>query len=105
MSLAINSAADFEREVLGATGQVFAFFTAKWCPYCRIQAPRIEELASKLNFTLDMVDVDAAAGVDDRYDVQTIPSLLVFKEGKLCAREMVAYMQPHELEQWVQAQL
>ena len=103
--LEINSEQDFDRSVLQADGVVFALFTATWCPYCRIQEPRLKELEGKLHFTFAAVDVDKAVGVDDRYDVQTIPSLLVFKDGNQLARQMIAYLQPTELEVFVQSNL
>ena len=105
MIIAIKSAAEFDAQVLGVAGPIFALFTAKWCPYCRIQEPRLKELEAKLNLQFAIVDVDAAVGVDERYDVQTIPSLLIFKEGVLTNREMIAYLQPHELESFVKEQL
>ncbi len=105
MIVEINSAAAFDEQVLGADGLAAALFTAPWCPYCRVQEPRLKELEGRLRFTLAIVDVDKAAGVDDRYNVQTIPSLLWFKDGQLVSQEMIAYLQPHELEKLVKAQL
>lgn len=101
----INSAEAFDFTVLGGSGVQFALFTAAWCPYCRVQGPRLLEFEKALGINLNIVDVDAAAGVDDRYDVQTIPSLLVFAGGELKDRRMIAYDQPADLEAWIKGQL
>lgn len=101
----INSAADFDSKVLGGKGRILALFTAGWCPFCKVQGPRLVELEKSMGYHLCVVDVDAAAGVDDKYDVQTIPSLLTFEGGELKGRSMIAYLQPAELEAWIKEQL
>lgn len=101
----INSAEAFDATVLGGRGVQFALFTAAWCPYCKVQEPRLLEGEKSLGINLNIVDVDAAVGVDDRYDVQTIPSLLIFVAGELKDRRMIAYDQPDELTAWIKSQL
>lgn len=104
MLLTINSAADFDSKILQAqdSAPYLVVFTASWCPFCKVQEPRLKALEAKQGFNLVILDVDKAEGVDDRYNVQTIPSLLTFKQGKLVHEKMIAHLQPAELEAYVQ---
>lgn len=100
--ISIETAEDFDLKVLNGSNALKAvFFTAAWCPYCKIQKPRfLEEVKKYPNLEGYLLDVDKAAGIDDRYNVMTIPSVLFFKDGRVFAEKMIAYLQPHELAKW-----
>jgi thioredoxin 1 len=78
----------FEQEVLQATQAVLVDFWAVWCSPCKAIAPIVEELAGEYEGKLKVMKLD----VDDNprtavaYGVQSIPTLLVFKDGKPAER-------------------
>ncbi len=98
----INSRDDFKAQVLDNPGTIPVLFTADWCPYCKRVFPVLEEILTALpQLKLGILDIDKAQGVDDDYGVMTIPTLMVFKDGKNAASRMIAYLQPHEIADWI----
>jgi thioredoxin 1 len=78
----------FEHEVVRSEQPVLVDFWAAWCGPCRAVAPIVEELAGEYEGTLKVMKLD----VDDNprtamaYGVQSIPTLLIFKDGKPAER-------------------
>ena len=87
MSIAHISDDTFDSEVLQADKPVLVDFWADWCGPCKMIAPVVEELAEeydgKFNFT--KVDVDANPQTAINFGIRSIPTLLIFKDGKLSA--------------------
>lgn len=71
---------NFETEVLKSEKPVLVDFWATWCGPCRRQAPIVEELAEE-GYAVGKVDVDAEMALAQRYQIMSIPTLLVFKNG------------------------
>ena len=84
MSKEIQSAADFEKEIINHKGYALVDFWATWCPPCRMMAPVLEsaeqQLGDKINFV--KVDVDEQQQLAAEFDIMSIPTLVVFKDGK-----------------------
>jgi thioredoxin 1 len=77
--------ADFEAQVLRSSEPVLVDFWAAWCPPCRMIAPAVEALADEYagRAKVAKLDVDESPDVAERYGIQSIPTLLVFKDGRV----------------------
>ena len=79
--------ANFESEVLKAEGPVLLDFWAEWCGPCRIQSRILEESAEALSGAkICKCNVDENAELAGQFDVQAIPTLLVFRNGEVVDR-------------------
>jgi thioredoxin 1 len=78
----------FDQTVLEADLPVLVDFWAPWCGPCRMVAPVVEELAGQYAGKLRAVkvNVDDSPAVAGRYGIQSIPSLVLFKNGKEAGR-------------------
>ncbi len=77
--------ADFDAEVLKSSQPVLVDFWATWCGPCRMVAPIIEELANEYagRVKVAKVDVDQNQQTAAQYNIASIPSLLIFKNGSV----------------------
>ncbi len=82
----------FEADVLQAAEPVIVDFYADWCHPCHMMAPAVEQLAGEFDgkVTIGKLDVDANPEIAIRYNVMGIPTLGLFKEGKMVDR-LVGY--------------
>jgi thioredoxin 1 len=91
--------AEFRREVLEAQQPVVVDFTATWCAPCRFIAPILDTLAAEyqgqMKFT--KVDVDVNQDTAQQYGIRAMPTLLVFKGGKV-VKQLVGAMPRKKLE-------
>ena len=77
--------ASFEKDVLKSDIPVLVDFWAVWCAPCRMIAPIVEELATEKEGTLKVakVDVDNNPNSAVQYGIRSIPTLLIFNDGKV----------------------
>ena len=78
----------FDEEVAGSDVPLVVDFWAEWCGPCRMVAPVLEDIARQEAGKLRVakLNVDDAPSVTRRYEVMSIPTLLVFKDGVLKKR-------------------
>ena len=83
MELKLNSE-NFEKEVLNSEKPVLVDFYADWCGPCKMMAPVVEELAGELQgkAKVGKINVDENQELAMEYNVMSIPTLVIFKEGK-----------------------
>ena len=83
MEIKFNSE-NFEEEVLKSEKTVLVDFYADWCGPCNAMAPVIEELAKELEGKVKVgkINVDENPDIAVEYNVMSIPTLIVFKNGK-----------------------
>ena len=95
--------ADFEQEVLKSPQPVLVDFWAEWCGPCRMVAPVVEQVAEEYKDSLRVakLDVDTNQQTAMAYGVQSIPTLIVFKDGKEVKR-LVGFMPKERLAGEVQ---
>ena len=72
---------EFRQEVESGKGLILVDFSATWCGPCKMQAPILEELAG--TYTIYNIDVDESEDIASQYNVNAVPSLMIFKDGVL----------------------
>lgn len=75
----------FEEQILKADQPVLVDFWAPWCTYCRRIAPAFDKIAKQQEDKLVFakVNVDEAPEIAEKYGIDTIPTLLLFKNGEV----------------------
>lgn len=75
---------NFDSEVLQSDKPVLVDLWATWCAPCRMQGPIVEKLADELtDVKIGKLDVDENSDIAEKYNVMSIPTLLVFKNGEV----------------------
>lgn len=94
---------NFEQEVLRASVPVVVDFQADWCGYCRRLAPAVDRLEEELAGKIRVVkaDIDRSPQLAERFEVETIPTLFLFRDGKAVS-SVVNPGSQDAIEAWLQ---
>jgi thioredoxin 1 len=95
------SEATFDETIGSASGPVLVDFWAEWCGPCKAIAPILDEIASEQGekLTIAKLNVDESPGVAQRYDVMSIPTLILFNDGQPAKRVVGAKGKAQLLEE------
>ena len=91
---------NFEQEILKAELPALVDFWAPWCGPCHMVAPIVEEIANQYQGKLKVgkLNVDEAPGIASKYGIMSIPTLVIFKEGKV-VEQMVGASPKEQIEE------
>ena len=104
MSVEKVSDQSFEEDVIKADAPVIVDFWAEWCGPCRMVAPILEEVSGEMGEKVRIVklNVDENPQTASKYGIMPIPTLLLFKDGKIASRQVGAAPKA-KLVQWINA--
>ncbi len=94
--------ASFKSDVLDSSLPVVVDFWAEWCGPCRMIAPALEEISKEMEGKVKIVkiNVDENPGTAGQFGIRSIPTLMLFKDGKL-ASQMVGAKPKGDLSRWI----
>ena len=98
------SDSEFEKKVLKSDNIVLCDFWAEWCGPCNQISPILEELSEEFKenkIVIAKVNIDENPETPSKYGIMSIPSLLLFKEGKLVSTQ-IGLQQKSELKVWIE---
>ena len=103
MAPSFVSDANFEQEVLKSSEPVLVDFFAEWCGPCKAMAPALDEVAQEMagKVKITKIDVDENPEITNKYQIQAMPTLILFKDGEVAARHTGALVQKSKLEAWI----
>jgi thioredoxin 1 len=91
MTTTVNESS-FDTDVIGASQPVLVDFWAEWCGPCRMIAPALEEISSEMagKVTVAKLNIDENPDIAVKYGVRSIPTLMIFRDGKPAAVQVGA---------------
>ena len=94
--------ASFQTDVVGADIPVVVDFWAEWCGPCKMIGPSLEEIAKELDgqVRIAKVNVDENPGIAGQLGIRSIPTLMLYKGGKLTSQKVGAAPKG-ELKRWI----
>lgn len=97
------SDASFKEDVLQSAEPVLVDFFAEWCGPCKAMAPALDAVAKELKGKVKIakIDVDQNPGITQQYHIQAMPTLMIFKDGKVAAQRVGALTQKKQLQDWI----
>ncbi|MFS8035683.1 thioredoxin [Xanthobacter sp. AM11] len=102
--MAVEKVSDqnFEQDVINSSAPVIVDFWAEWCGPCRMVAPILEEVSGEMGEKVRIVklNVDENPQTASKYGIMSIPTLLLFKDGKIASRQVGAAPKA-KLVQWI----
>ena len=106
MSTSKVTDATFEADVLNSSEPVVVDFWAEWCGPCKMIGPSLEEIATEMQGKVKIVkmNVDENPGVPGSLGIRSIPTLILFKDGK-AASQKVGAAPKSDLVKWISSSI
>jgi len=83
----INNTDEFNKEI--KDGVVLVDFFATWCGPCKMLSPIVDEVSDEItDVKFIKVDVDQLSDIASNYNIMSIPTLIIFKDGNVVAKQM-----------------
>jgi thioredoxin 1 len=98
--------ASFSDDVLNSDKPVLVDFWAEWCGPCKMIGPALEEISDELagQLTIAKVDIMENTEIASKFGVQSIPLMVLFKDGKPVAQKLGAAPKS-QLKSWIESEL
>ncbi len=92
----------FEQDVLNSSTPVVVDFWAAWCGPCKMIAPSLEEIATEMGDKVKIakINIDENPMIPTKYGVRGIPTLMIFKDGKVVSTQVGA-MAKNRIDGWI----
>lgn len=86
MSVLKLSEENFENEVVKSNQTVLVDFYADWCGPCKMMSPVIDQIAEEMEGKVKVgkINTDENMNLAEKFNIMSIPTIIVFKEGKIC---------------------
>ena len=94
----LSNPSEFEQEVQGPV--VVVDFYADWCGPCQMLAPVLEQLEKETSIKIIKINVDETPDIARAFRIMSIPTLMLFKDGKLVKKEL-GYMPIERLREFI----
>ena len=94
----LSNSNEFEQEI--KEGLVVVDFYADWCGPCQMLAPVLEELEKETSIKIVKINVDEIPDIARAFRIMSIPTLMLFKEGKFVKKEL-GYMPIERLREFI----
>ena len=94
-------ASEFNNEVLKADKPVLVDFWSDWCGPCKMLGPVLEQVAAKVDdVQIVKINVDEESSVAEKYNIMSIPTLLLFKSGE-CVAKSVGFISEGQVMEFI----
>ena len=91
----------FDQDVIQAKGFTLVDFWAEWCGPCRMMMPALEDISENHPLRMVKVNVDKCPNIAAQYQIKSLPTLILFQDGKPVATK-IGVMQKPKLITWLQ---
>lgn len=97
---------NFEKEVISSKKPILVDFWASWCGPCQMIAPIVEEISNELSERIKVgkLNVDEQPEIAIQYDVMSIPTLILFKDGKV-VNTIIGYHSKEEILDFINSRI
>lgn len=104
MAKILSSKSEFENDILNTSLPAMVDFFATWCGPCKMLAPVFDEASQEVDATFVKVDIDQSLEIAQRFNITTVPTMMIFKNGQK-VDSMVGFMPKEKLVEKVKSHL